>query len=284
MKQLAGLSLGWRTELIFARFDAQISARADHWLIRTPHNPTYWWGNFLLFDRAPREGDAAAWVAAFDEEIVQAQPESRHLAFGIDVAAPFVLPPDFAALGVECRRSTLLTMSPGQLRAPRRMLGTGFEARALRLPEEAALAVEQQVAADQGMHEALGFRVYRERQMQRYGAMQRDGWGEWFGMFADMPHGAPILVADCGLFRNLADGGRLGRFQHVSTHPVWRRRGLCTALIHAVCRHAFDTLGLETLVILADPDDVAIGLYESLGFRRGADTWHIERPAPEDRR
>ena len=39
-------------------------------------------------------------------------------------------------------------------------------------------------------------------------------------------------------------------------------------------------MGLETLVIVADPDDVAIGLYESLGFQRGASTWHLEKAAP----
>jgi hypothetical protein len=29
--------------------------------------------------------------------------------------------------------------------------------------------------------------------------------------------------------------------------------------------------------MLADPADVAIGLYESLGFTRGASAWRIER-------
>ena len=69
----------------------------------------------------------------------------------------------------------------------------------------------------------------------------------------------------------------LGRFQFVSTHPAWRRRGLCSALIHAVCRHGFDSMGLHTLVIVADPNDVAMSLYESLGFQRGVTTWQLER-------
>ena len=68
------------------------------------------------------------------------------------------------------------------------------------------------------------------------------------------------------------------RFQCVSTHPDSRRRGLCTALVHAACRHGFGAMGLRTLVMVADPDDVAIGVYESLGFRRGAGAWQFERP------
>jgi len=42
--------------------------------------------------------------------------------------------------------------------------------------------------------------------------------------------------------------------------------GLGSALVHAVCRHGFDAMRLESLVIIADPQDVAIGVYESLGF------------------
>ena len=47
-------SLGWRTDLIFARFDGEVVPRCDHLVIRAPHNPTFWWGNFLLYDHAPR--------------------------------------------------------------------------------------------------------------------------------------------------------------------------------------------------------------------------------------
>ena len=293
MKRIDELSLGWRTDLIFPRFDAQVIERPQYLVVRTPHNPTFYWGNFLLFDRAPVEGDAAAWLAAFDAEIASRQPASRHVAFGIDAAQPWPVPADLAVAGLALDASTVLTMRAEQLRAPTRTLGPPFSVRALDLPAEEALAVELQVASDEGGFEPNGYRVFRQRQMQRYGAMVAAGRGDWFGVFAtssvaatatstttttasESPAhpGGPPLVADCGLF---TDGRGLGRFQFVSTHPLWRRRGLCTALTHAVCRHGFGTLGLHTLVIVADPDDVAIGLYESLGFERGETTWHLER-------
>ena len=128
-----------------------------------------------------------------------------------------------------------------------------------------------------------GYRLFRQRQMARYESMRRQGLGDWFGVFAETASGEQ-LVADCGLFHAGPGGDALGRFQHVETDPALRRRGLCSALIHAVCADAFERLKLYTLVIVADPLDVAIGLYESLGFVRGAGSWHIERrpgdPAP----
>ncbi len=165
-------------------------------------------------------------------------------------------------------------MRPQQLRAPRKPLAPGFAWRALRLPEEAQSAVELQVASDAHGYEPVGYRVFRERQMARYGRMAVAGLGQWFGIFAELD-GREALVADCGLFRDAQ--GALGRFQFVSTHPDWRRRGLCSALIHAVCHHGFEVMGLESLVIVADPDDVAIGLYESLGFVRDHRLWYLER-------
>lgn len=308
MKPIDKLSLGWRTELIFHRFDGEVVARDDCLLVRTSSNPTFYWGNFLLFDRPPRDGDAAAWLAAFNAEIADRQPESRHLAFGIDGNADFALPPDFAALGVAKFASVVLTMQPTQLRAPRKPLGAGLTMRALRLPDEAPLAVDLQVASDMHGYEPTGYRVFRERQMARYGRMAAAGLGHWFGIFADTADGQ-ALVADCGLFRDGpgpgASAGRravlsraaphggsersepgvgwLGRFQFVSTHPAWRRRGLCSALIHAVCQHGFEAMGLASLVIVADPDDVAIGLYESLGFVREHRLWYLERRPPADR-
>ena len=272
-------SLGWRTDLIFARFDGEVIARAGHLVVRTPHNPTFWWGNFLLFDRAPREGDAAAWCAHFRAEITARQPDSRHVTFGVDTDAAFTLPDDFARAGFTLFASTVLTMRREQLRAPRALAGGDFQIRALRLPAEADAAVELQVVADAGVVETpADYRLFRQRQMRRYEAMERAGMGHWFAVQACHAEGGEQLVADCGLFHE--PGQKLGRFQHVVTHPLWRRRGLCSALIHAVCQHGFDRMGLDTLVIVADPDDVAIRLYEALGFERGASIWHLEKAPP----
>lgn len=281
MKSLAELSVGWRTDLNFARFDGELIERADCIVVRTPSNPTYWWGNFLLFDHAPQAGDADVWSRRFETEIASHQNESRHTTFGVDAPEGFELPADFAQRGFSLYASNVLTMRREQLRAPRTALPAGFRAAALKLPDQTREAVELQVLCDGGEHEPIdSYRLFRQRQMARYESMARQGLGDWFGVFTDAASGAQI-VADCGLFHGGQGGDGLGRFQHVETHPAFRRRGLCSVLIHAVCADAFERLKLHTLVIVADPLDVAIGLYESLGFERGAGSWHIERrPAP----
>ncbi len=87
-------------------------------------------------------------------------------------------------------------------------------------------------------------------------------------------------MADCGLFRDPTSP--LARFQYVETHPAWRRRGLCSALVHAVCTFGHAQLDASTLVIVADPADVAMRLYESLGFEPGRSTWQLQRgPLPD---
>ncbi len=271
-----GLSLGWRTDLVFARFDGQVSDHGNHWRVLTPSNPTFWWGNFLLFQHAPGPDDLERWMALFEEEIVESQPAARHRAFGVDVRERLALPPEFAAAGFALNEATVLTLARDQLPAPREP-PEGFEFRVLELPRDGAAVVDKQVVVDQARYEPVDYRLFAERQMARYAAMQRAGLGHWFGLAATVD-GQPVLVASCGLFRDPARGDGVGRFQVVSTHPAWRRRGLCTALVHAVCRHGFEAMGLRTLVMVADPADVAIGVYESLGFRRGVSTWQFERP------
>ena len=271
-----GLSLGWRTDLIFARFDGEVVDRGNHLCVRTPGNPTFWWGNFLLFQHAPGAGDLDRWMALFDEEIASRQPASQHRTFGVDVRERLVLSPDFAAAGFALSEATVLTLTREQLLVPPKAMPDGVAFRVLELPRDGAAVVDKQVEVDAARYEPVGYREFAQRQMARYAAMQRAGLGHWFGLVAQVD-GRPVLAASCGLFRDPARSDGLGRFQYVSTHPAWRRRGLCTALVHAVCRHGFEAMDLRTLVMVADPDDVAIGVYESLGYRRGTSTWQFER-------
>jgi 1-aminocyclopropane-1-carboxylate deaminase len=52
----------------------------------------------------------------------------------------------------------------------------------------------------------------------------------------------------------------------VETHPDFRGRGLAGTLVHRVSGYGFDELGARTLVMVADPDYLAIRVYRSVGF------------------
>ena len=61
-------SLGFRTSLMFARFAGMVVDKGSYTLIQTPSNPGYYWGNFIIFDRAPSKGDLLKWKQLFDKE------------------------------------------------------------------------------------------------------------------------------------------------------------------------------------------------------------------------
>ena len=73
-------SLVWATDLDVLPQGRVAERRDGYLLIRSPGNPAHYWGNLLLFDEAPGEGDAARWEALFDEEFGD-EPRVRHRTF-----------------------------------------------------------------------------------------------------------------------------------------------------------------------------------------------------------
>ena len=70
------------------------------------------------------------------------------------------------------------------------------------------------------------------------------------------------LVSQLGL---IAGESGLARYQSVETHPAARRRGLAGTLVWHASATAL-TGDASTLVMVADPEDVAIRVYRSIGF------------------
>ncbi len=273
----ATLSPGWQTHLMFAAFDGEVTDAGDHLVVRTPSSPGYYWGNFLLYDRAPAAADFGTWMQAFEDAIVQRQPSTGHCCFGIHAGTGTCdLPEPFAAAGFTLYCTTTLLLTHGQLRPLPQPLDPAFELRPLNLPEEIESVVALNLACNDQGYEPEGYRRFRQQQMQRYTRMQDAGMGHWWGAW----HG-DTLCATLGLFGPPQAHGP-GRFQHVETHPAWRRRGLCRALVRAACVQGFEEGGWPVLVMGADPDDVAIGIYRSLGFESHDTLWLLERRAPED--
>jgi GNAT superfamily N-acetyltransferase len=270
--RLADLRPGWRTDFILHRHGALVAERDDCIAVRTPDNPTFYWGNFLLLPAAPLDADLKHWQRRFHDEIGRWQPESRHLAFGVNAGPDGQALPAWQAHGFDLFETAVLRLAPGQLQAPLKpprgdVLFRPFD---LALEAEAVVALQ---SADSHGFETAGYVTYRRRQMARYAQMAAADEAAWFGVWCD-----GVLAADCGLMRD----GALGRFQHVATHPAWRRRGLCSALIHAVSRWGLTNWKLQELLMCADPHDVAIGIYESLGFHRIGREWCLQCYAPQD--
>lgn len=247
-------SLGYRTDLIFARFDAQVTDRGDHLAIRTPQNPSFYWGNFLLFDRPPAPGDAARWMELFAREI-GAPPAIEHVAIGWDtVDGETGDLAEFLAAGfVACRWRVQATTNP---RPPARP-AEGLVIRPLERESDWLQSVENQVATREPGFTEAPYREFALGRIPRYRAMTAAGLGLWWGAFIGQQ-----LVADLGLF----SAGDLARYQSVQTLPEFQKRGIAGTLIHAAARHAIETRGVKTLVIVSEADTPAQRLYKSLGF------------------
>jgi RimJ/RimL family protein N-acetyltransferase len=228
-------SLAFRTDLALLELGGStVEDRGDHVVVRTPHNPTFWWGNFLLLDRVPQPGEHERWVDRFAETF----PDARHLAFGVDgtVGRASDLA-GFAEMGLSIDASTVMTATSVH-RPPR----PNDEAEYRRLTSD----------------DDPGYETFESRRVATDRATSAAGEGAWFGAFLD-----GRLVSQMGLAKA---GPGLARFRLVETDPAYRGRGLAGTLVHHVSEYGFDVLGATTLVMVADPGYLAVRIYRSVGF------------------
>lgn len=272
------LSLGWQSDFILHRLDARIETQDDCIAVVTDTNPTYYWGNCLVLPAAPADADLAHWLARFDRLVAAGRPAVQHVAIGIDAPRQGLALPAWQAAGFEADDTTVLALRPAGLQPPARPVrADGWTLRAIDFDRELHTLLDLQ-CLDSAPFEPAGYRRFRHQLMQRHAQLAQRGQGAWFGLWC-----GDTLAAQCGLMRDAAKPGALGRFQHVSTHPGWRRRGLCTALVHGVSTWGFAQWQLAQAVLCADPRDVAIGIYRSLGYQPVGNTWTLQRNAPWDR-
>ena len=244
-------SLAFRTDLALLRLaGSEVEEHDDHVVVRTPDIPTFWWGNFVLLPRPPTADELPTWLDVFD----RSHPASRHVAFGVDgTAGTRDDMAVFADAGLEVETSSVMTATAGSVHEPPRR---HHEATYRPLVSDDDWQ-QQVVLGIAGEHEDGGedFVIGKTAAVR---SLTGRGIGEWWGAFVD-----DRLLASMGLFT--ASPG-LARFQNVKTHPDARGRGLAGTLVHEVSRFGFDQLGAQTLVMVADPDYLAIRVYRSVGF------------------
>lgn len=240
---------GWATDLAILELSgSSVTDHGDHLVVRTPDNPDFHWGNFVLVTDPGRVDDAVGWVEVFRA----AFPGAGWVSVGLPR-----LPEDpaaWAAQGLAVEVDEVLTTTSLPRVTP---LAEGYTVRGLE-GDDWDRAVARAVADNDrtGEHEPISFASFAQRRVDARRALVERGAGAWFGAFAD-----DLLVADLGIVRC----GTAARYQDVSTEEHHRRRGLASHLLGVAARWAADA-GCRQWVIVTEADSAAGRLYRSLGF------------------
>lgn len=245
-------SLGYRTDLMLLLLQGSvITESGDHLVVRTPENPGFHWGNFVLAGEVWLDRPLADLVAVFHSE----HPAAGHVAIGVDGVDGRVWGEDEVGdCGLEVERSVV--MKATEVQEPLHP-NTDAVCRMLTTNADWAAAVDLHAIEHNGF-DPVAYRDFEQRRMTARREQQRAGLGGWFGAFVDGE-----MLCGLGLF---TDGSGIGRFQSVHTLASARRRGLASALVHHASMVGVRDLGIRELVIVADPDYPAIRVYRSLGF------------------
>ena len=258
-------SLVWATDIDVLAPDHVLRRRHGYWLVQSPTNPTYWWGNLLLFDDAPAAGDGERWQSLFAQEFAD-RPEVTHCTLAWDRVdgESGAAAHELVAKGFE------LEWTAGLVARPQRLVEHPAANRDVTLraldPDgdeqlwEAVIDVQTTTSFEQDSGVALEYHAtfLRRRQLE-HREIFRQGRGAWY---VALLGGA--VVGSLGI---VVTGGR-ARFQSVDTVEAFRRQGIARRLVLDAARDACGKHRIDHLVIAADPDYHAIGIYEGLGFER----------------
>jgi len=258
------------TDIETLPIDRVVTRRCGYTVVRSPGNPVHWWGNLLLFDEPPVEGDGERWEALFEREL----PGLVHRTFAWDSDGVVGRArEEFLPRGYELDESVGLTAAPADVR-PHPRANADVAVRALELDGDEELwreVIELQTAARDDGFDEEEYREFATARLDSRRELFRAGRGAWY-VALDPESGT--VAASCGI---VVTAGR-GRYQVVDTADTYRRRGIASRLLVDVAADAARAYGAKQLVIVADAAYHAVGLYESLGFERTERAFGVCRP------
>lgn len=260
-------NLGYRTNLEILRRGGSVitptsADEMDYLVTRTPANPSYWWGNFLLLQDAPDPATIPAWQARFAEQL----PAARHTAIGFDTtdALDEALLGPWRAAGYEVTHDVVLTADV--VSEPPRPNHTATYRPLADLDDWAASMALQMACNDRDLP---GYDTYVADSADVRRQLVDDGHAVWVGAFLDGDLVAQMGLVDCG--------AETARYQHVETHPAMRGRGYAGTLLAATARFGAALWAPKTFVIVADPGYHAVEIYRRAGFRDTQVQTSVER-------
>jgi len=222
----------------------------DRVVQRTPDEPNFWFGNRVIFKKAPTVAEAA--IAQFHADF----PEAEHICLCWDV-------PDlsleavtrlFEGTGIPVDQGDALTLA-GPIRLP--PPPEGVTLRAFERDEDWAQRIAIGMNSRSANVSEADYLSYIENHMAKRRDEIAAGRGQWFGAFE-----GDVLLGDMGIFHD----AQLIRYQSVQTRESARRRGIASALLVFALDWAQARAPKALPVIVADAGSDAGRLYRRAGF------------------
>jgi GNAT superfamily N-acetyltransferase len=249
------ITAGWETDLAILRHSGSlIEEYEDHLVIRSPRNPDYHWGNFILVTNSSLVNDSDRWMQTFAD----AFPEATWIAIGLPQYPQSV--DNWAAPGIEIERIEVLKALEHPATPE---ISLGYSSRQFEEGDwKLLLAREISENKRSGEHDALSFERYISKAIRGYEELCRKGLAAWFGAFHESE-----LVADLGIV--ICEES--ARYQSVQTDEEHRRNGLASHLLGKAANWAGQK-GCTSWVIVTESTNDAGRIYRKAGFNPDLET------------
>ncbi|MCC5832897.1 MAG: GNAT family N-acetyltransferase [Chlamydiales bacterium] len=239
-----------QSELVVLRESCEIKEKNQYIVIRSLRNPYFHWGNFLIFNRAPKKNDLPKWEEYFCAEFPQFI--HQHRAFTWIKGDDF---PNFAIFGYEIER--LACLRAQDLRHAGQ-INSNIIIRRIHADEDWLALEKKQAVRLHSEEDDPGVLNFKKQRLKDYKLLVDKGLGDWF--IADLEG---RWVGDLGIFY----GENMARFQKVTTYPGFEGQGIAHALVYGSAKYAVENYPVEELVIVTVENSRAQKIYQNLGFK-----------------
>jgi uncharacterized protein YrzB (UPF0473 family) len=246
-------SLALVTDLILLKFESEIIKKDDYIVIKTPSQPDYFWGNFLIFSKPPKKEDFITWKEIYKTEFESEEPNFFTLTWDseeVDKESIISFEKDGFSLGLDITLATCHPVKPSRFNEK-------VVVKPIETNEEWAMIPEVHFDKDSPKSKTaqMGF---AEKRIESFREFTKKGVAHRFGAFLNGK-----LVGDLGLFYE----NEVARFDLVATHSDYLRQGICQTLVYLSSIYMQKHYKVLKLVIVADDDYYAIDVYKKVGFK-----------------
>jgi len=244
-------SLGIASDVMVLGADSTLEVHPDRFILRSPQEPDYWFGNMVILRDDVIDPDAQ--IAQFKADF----PKATHVTISWDIVgmASDTRVDVYVAQGFKVDRADVLTLDRELVRTE---TPKDISIRPLETDLDWAKATELQAITGvaEGNH-ADEYLPFIKTRMQTCRRLTQEGRGVWFGAFD-----GDRLAGDLGIYAD----PRTARFQAVETRERDRRRGICAALVTAGVEWAKARHPMTCPIIIATKNGDAGRVYRRCGF------------------